>query len=264
MRVSGQRGSAEAWDPRETGAEAALLERARRGGPREREELVNAFLPMIVSVAHGYRRSTRIDQHELTQEGIVGLLRALERFEPDRGVPFWAYATWWVRQAMQQVVSELSLPMVLSDRAVRRLVRIKAAQRQFEQIHRRSPKSSELARIVRLPRAQVESLLRTERSARGLEESMGCETGDGTTIGELLPDPCAREAYDRLPDRLLAAEISGLLEHLTERERTVLCARYGIGRREHMLREVAPLLGVTAERVRQIEQESLAKLRAIV
>jgi hypothetical protein len=69
---------------------------------------------MIVSVAHAYRRSTRVDRHELTQEGIVGLLRALERFEPDRGVPFWAYAEWWVRQAMQQVVSEVSRPMVLS------------------------------------------------------------------------------------------------------------------------------------------------------
>ena len=194
----------------------------------------------------------------------MGLLRALERFEPDRGVPFWAYAEWWVRQAMQQVVSEVSRPMVLSDRALRRLAQIKAAQRRFEQTHRRSPSSAEVARIVGLPRSQVESLLCTDRSARALDEPLGGETGEGATVGELLADPRAREAYERVLERLLAAEVPSLLEHLTERERTVVCSRYGIGGREHMLREVAPVLGVTAERVRQIEQESLAKLRALV
>jgi RNA polymerase sigma factor (sigma-70 family) len=219
---------------------------------------------MIVSAAHAYRRATRIDQHELTQEGIVGLLRALERFDPDRGVPFWGYAAWWVRQAMQQLVSELSRPMVLSDRALRRLARINDAQRRFEQTHRRSPSSAEVAQIVGLPRSHVESLQCTERSARGLDEPLGGEAGDGTTMRELLADPRALEVYERLPERLLAAELPGLLEHLTERERTVVCSRYGISGRERMLREVAPLLGVSAERVRQIEQESLAKLRTVV
>jgi RNA polymerase sigma factor (sigma-70 family) len=219
---------------------------------------------MIVSAAHAYRRATRIDHHELTQEGIVGLLRALERFDPDRGVPFWAYAAWWVRQAMQQLVSELSRPMVLSDRALRRLARIKDAQRRFEQTHHRSPRNAEVAQIVGLPRSQVESLLCTERSARGLDERLGGEPGDRTTMRELLADPRACEAYERVPEQLLAAELPGLLEHLTERERTVVCSRYGIGGRERMLREVAPRLGVTAERVRQIEEESLAKLRAVV
>ena len=238
--------------------------RRGEGGAREREELVDAFLPVIVRAAHAYRRATRIGQRELTQEGIVGLLRALERFDPDRGVPFWAYAAWWVRQAMQQLVSELSRPMVLSDRALRRLARIKDAQRRFEQTHQRSPSSAEVARIVGLPRSQVESLLCTERSARGLDEPLGGEPADGTTMRELLADPRAWEAYERVPERLLAAELPGLLEHLTQRERTVVCSRYGIGGRERMLREVAPLLGVTAERVRQIEQESLAKLRAVV
>jgi RNA polymerase primary sigma factor len=217
-----------------------------------------------VSAARAYRRVTRIDQHELTQEGIVGLLRALERFDPGRGVPFWGYAAWWVRQAMQQLVSELSRPMVLSDRALRRLARIKNAQRRFEQTHHRSPSSAEVAQIVGLPRSQVESLLCTERSARGLDEPLGREPGDRTTMRELLADPRAWEAYERVPERLLAAELPGLLERLTERERTVLCSRFGIGGRERMLREVAPLLGVTAERVRQIEQESLAKLRTAV
>ena len=249
---------------RESASERALVERAKRGGPREREELVSAYQPLIASVAHAYRRSTAVDREELTQEGIVGLLRALERYEPERGVPFWAYAAWWVRQAMQQVVSELSRPIVLSDRALRQLARIKHAQRRFEQSCRREPTSTELAAIVGLPRWQVESLVGSERTARGLDEPVGAEASDGSTVGELLADPRAQEAYERVPARVLAAQVPALLAHLTQRERTVICSRYGLGERERTLREVAPKLGVSAERVRQIEQESLAKLSAAV
>ena len=263
QRTSAARGRArEAKDPRETAAELDLVARAKAGGPREREELVEAFLPLIASVAHAYRRSTAVDHQELTQEGIVGLLRALERYEPERGVPFWAYATWWVRQAMQQVVSELSRPMVLSDRALRQLARIKNAQRRFEQVSRREATSAELAAIVGLPRSQVESLLCTERTARGLDEPAGSEAGDGATLGELLADPRAQEAYEGVPQRVLAAQVPALLDHLTQRERTVIRSRYGLGERQRTLRELAPELGVSAERVRQIEQESLAKLGA--
>ena len=245
-------------------AEQALISRAQRGGRREREELVNAYLPMIASVARAYRRSTAVGRDELTQEGVVGLLRALERYDPDRGVPFWGYAAWWVRQAMQQVVSELSGPMVLSDRALRQLARVKHAQRRFEQTSGRELSSTELSAIVGMPRSQIESLVRSERSARGLDEPAGAEARDGTTVGDLVADPPAQEAYDRVPEQVLAAQIPGLLGCLTDRERTVICRRYGLDRREQTLREVAPVLGVSAERVRQIEQESLAKLHAAV
>src|SRR3984885_1961576 len=169
-------------------AERALVLRAKAGGPRDREELVNWFAPMIAGAARAYRRSTAVDREELTQEGVVGLLRALERYEPERGVPFWAYAVWWVRQAMQQVVSELSRPIVLSDRALRQLARIKDAQRQFEQAHRHEPSPLELAPLVRLPRWQIESLTRAERNTRGLDEPAVGERSKGTSLAELLGD----------------------------------------------------------------------------
>jgi DNA-directed RNA polymerase sigma subunit (sigma70/sigma32) len=139
------RSSAKDHFTRADASERALILRAKAGGPRDREELVTWFAPMIAGVARAYRRSAAVDREELMQEGVVGLLRALERYEPGRGVPFWAYAVWWVRQAMQQVVSELSRPMVLSDRALRQLARIKDAQRRFEQAHRYEPSPSELA-----------------------------------------------------------------------------------------------------------------------
>jgi RNA polymerase sigma factor (sigma-70 family) len=238
--------------------------RAQRGGPREREQLVNAYQPIIASVARSYRRSTSVGRDELTQEGVVGLLCALERYEPERGVPFWGYAAWWVRQAMQQVVSELSRPVVLSDRALRQLARIKEAQRRFGQTRRRDATTAELSTIVGLPQSQVEKLISTERTARGLDEPTGGEPGEGTTVGELLADPPAGDAYERVPQQVLAAQVPKLLCHLSDRERTVICSRYGLGQREQTLGEIAPRLGVSTERVRQIEQESLAKLFAAV
>jgi RNA polymerase sigma factor (sigma-70 family) len=215
---------------------------------------------MIAGVARAYRRSASVDREELTQEGVVGLLRALERYEPERGVPFWAYAVWWVRQAMQQVVSELSRPMVLSDRALRQLARIKDAQRRFEQAHRHEPSPSELASLVELPRWQVESLFRADRSARGLDEPVGGERSEGSSLAELLAEVRAQDGYERVEQRELARTVPELLAHLNERERTVIRSRYGLGRPVQTLREVAPTLGVSAERVRQIEHDALEKL----
>jgi RNA polymerase sigma factor (sigma-70 family) len=240
--------------------ERALILRAKSGGPREREELVSWFAPMIGSVARVYLRSAAVDREELTQEGVVGLLRALQRYEPERGVPFWAYAVWWVRQAMQQVVSELSRPLVLSDRALRQLARIKDAGRRFEQAQGREATYQDLAECAGVPRRQVEALVLTDRTPRGLDEPAGGETGDGVTAGEQLSDPPAEDAYERVVQRLVTSELPRLLARLSERERTVICSRYGIGGRPRTLREIAEVLGVSAERVRQIEQASLGKL----
>ena len=102
-------------------SERELVRSAQAGDRAGRARLVEAFLPLIGSVARVYRDSTQVDRVELLQEGVVGLLRALERYDPDQGVPFWGYASFWVRQAMQQLVAELTRPLVLSDRALRQL-----------------------------------------------------------------------------------------------------------------------------------------------
>jgi RNA polymerase sigma factor (sigma-70 family) len=110
-------------------AERRLVAAAQAGDGRAREELVEAFLPMIAGVARVYRGSETITRVELLQEGVVGLLRALERYDPGQGVPFWGYASWWVRQAMQQLIAELTRPIVLSDRSLRQLSALKRAHR---------------------------------------------------------------------------------------------------------------------------------------
>jgi RNA polymerase primary sigma factor len=243
-------------------AEHTLVARAQGGDPAARERLVGAFMPSIGGIAHRYRSSPGIARTELMQEGVVGLLRALERYEPGRGTPFWAYASWWVRQAMQGVVAELTRPVVLSDRALRQLARLKDAQRAFVQAESREPSQSELAAATGLSRTQVDHLLGVDRTPRGLGEPLAADDGGGSTLGELIADPRADEDYDRVFRRDDVEQLRRLPDRLTDRERRIVCARFGVGCREHTLQEIGTMLGLSAERVRQLEQRALDKLRA--
>jgi RNA polymerase sigma factor (sigma-70 family) len=171
------------------------------------------------------------------------------------------YASWWVRQAMQQLVAELGRPIVMSDRALRKIARIKDAQREHLQRYSREPSLSAIAETIGLPRQQVESLMAAERSPRALEEPVGGDHDAGITLGELLDDPSASEAFDRIPLQMELEQLPRVLAVLDERERTIICARFGLEGRESTLRELGEQLGVSAERVRQIEEVSLGKLR---
>jgi RNA polymerase primary sigma factor len=246
-------------------AERELVLAAKLGGEQARHELVEAFVPLIGGVARIYRSRSQIDRGELIQEGVVGLLRALERFDPAIGTPFWMYASWWVRQAMQQLVSELARPIVLSDRALRKLARIRQVQRELLQRDGREPTAGEIARATGLPREQVERLMAAERNPRALEERVGGDHHAGTTtLGELLDDPRAAEAFELIPRRVDVEQLPRMLAVLNERERTIIAARFGLDGCERTLRQLGEDFGVSAERVRQIEEASLRKLRSVL
>jgi RNA polymerase primary sigma factor len=243
-------------------AERELVVAAHRGGVRERQELIQRFKPLIASMARAYRHSQGVEIHELMQEGCVGLLEALRHYDPDLGVPFGAYARWWVCRAIQQLVSELSGPVVLPERATRQLVRVNRARREYEQTQGRGPRASELAAACGLPSAQVESLIAAARGARTLTVPSGEEDGDGRTGGVTLVDPRGEDDYEAALWRLAAAQLPELLDGLQARERLVIRARYGIEGPERTRAELARELRVSAERVRQIEQAALGKLSA--
>jgi RNA polymerase primary sigma factor len=246
------------------GSEREVVLAAKAWEGDGREQLIETFLPLIRGVARIYRGSTAVNRTELLQAGIVGLLHALDQYNPALGTPFWAYACWWVRRSMQQLVSELTRPVVLSDRALRQLARVKDAQRDHVQAHGAEPTLRELALATGMRREQVETLIAADRKPRGLEEPVHGDEDSTSTFGDLLADPRAEDAYERVPRRLAAEELGSLLRLLTERERRVLRARYGLDGREQTLRELAETLGISAERVRQIEQEALGKLRVAV
>jgi RNA polymerase sigma factor (sigma-70 family) len=246
--------------PAEVGS--SLVARAQAGDPHARAQLVEACMPLIAGVARTYR-SGRIHRQELLQEGVVGVLRALERYDARRGVPFWGYATWWVRQAMQQLVSELTRPMVLSDRALRHLARLKEAHREAVQATGREPTREQLAERTGLDLDQVDDLLAVERSPKSLEEPANREDGEIGTFGELLVDPMAEGEYERVLSAIQTEELHGLLAGLSDRERDVLRGRYGFADGEdRSLRQIGDELGLSSERVRQIERRALGKLAA--
>ena len=242
--------------------ELELVLAAEGGDARACEQLVETFLPLIGSVARLYSGSRSVSQEELMQEGVCGLLRALKRYDAEFGTPFWAYASWWVRQAMQQLTAQVKRPSVLSDRALRRLARLKDAQQELVQAHAREPSTADLIETTGFTREQVDQLLAIDRTPRGLEERSAGEDGGPGTIGELVADPFAEDEYERVIDGIEIERLHDLSAKLDERERNIVFSHYGLGRPAQTLREIASPLGLSVERIRQIEQRALDKLRA--
>jgi RNA polymerase primary sigma factor len=243
--------------------ERELVLAAHSGDRAARDALVEMFMPLVATLARRYRSTPALTRDELLQEGVVGLLRALERYEPNLGTPFWGYASWWVRQAMQQLVSEVARPVVLSDRASRQLARVKQVHSDHVQAHRHEPTSAQLAAGSGLGATKVQSLLAASLRSRGLDEPTATEAGDGSSTGDRLADPHAEDAFDLVATRVVAGGLARMLTVLSERERTVVRSHYGLDPPPRTLRQLGTDLGVTAERVRQIECEALDKLRTV-
>jgi RNA polymerase primary sigma factor len=237
--------------------ERDLLLGADAGDTDASRRLVEAFLPAIVGLANGFPDRVRVEQRELVQDGVAGLLLAARRYDPGRKTPFWAYASFWVRKAMQELVGDLARPFALSDRAVRDLARVRAARHEHLQAHGHEPTEEELSRATGFSRGQLESLQAAERAPRGLEEQVGTDA----TVGDGVVDPGAEQAYQRVLDDIEIQEVHDLADRLDERERSVLNAHYGLGQPAQTLNQIGGELGLTAERARQIEADALEKLR---
>jgi RNA polymerase primary sigma factor len=242
-------------------AERRLVSEAQDGHPDQVERLIEIFQPSIGGIARLYRNTPGVSHAELMQQGVVGLLRALGRYDPETGVPFWAYASWWVRQALQQLVAELSRPVVLSDRALRQLARIKQVERDYGQRSHHQPNASTLASEAGVTCSQIDRLRAADRAPAGFDEPVVGGGDGGGTFAEQLADPDAEDLHELAAYELAARELPGLLATLTERERAVVRARFGLDGREYTLAELGKRLSLSAERVRQVEQAALAKLR---
>jgi RNA polymerase primary sigma factor len=239
-----------------------LVRAARDGEPSAREQLVGEFLPLITRVARSYSGAAGLQTEELVQEGVVGLLIALERFDPELGTPFWAYASWWVRRSMQRLVADLSLPLVLSDRAFRQLADIGHARHDHELDNHCRPSAGQLAARTGYSKEQIDSLTCVALPQRSLDEPLAAGVDGTGTLGALLADPRGEDRYDEVDRRSESDILRSQPNDLCDRERVVLRARYGFDGPARTLREVGDQLELSAERVRQIQEEALDKLQA--
>ena len=242
--------------------ERDLVIAAECGDSEACRRLVEAFLPAIGNLARRFHGS-RVERRELLQEGVAGLLFAARRYDAGLNTPFWAYASFWVRKAMQELVAELTRPVALSDRAVRELAQIRRARDEHRRMHGTEPSVADLSSrdgtdagpAGEPPGGRAHAAQhRTARSA-----TANPTPGPSATRSSIR---AAEHAYQQVLDELEIREVRDLTDRLDERERAVIHAHYGLGTPAQTLSEIGAGLGLTAERARQIEAAGAGKLRA--
>jgi RNA polymerase sigma factor (sigma-70 family) len=238
----------------------ALVRRAKTNEPGAREALLERFLPLVNALARRYRADD-LEHADLLQEGIIGLLQALERFDPERGVPFSAYATLWIRQALQHARSDFIRPFRLPPKALRQLSQLKTEHQRIYQAERRSAEITELAQRTGIDVAQARALAAVDAHVRSLDEPIETGAGELGSLGDLLEDRVSADIYEQVIDSVAGQQLRALLSRLTDRERDVIRARFGFDQSSQRLADIGARLGISAERVRQIEERGLSKLR---
>ena len=238
--------------------EVELAQRIRKGDQEALEKLTRANLRFVVSVAKQYQNQG-LSLPDLINEGNLGLIKAAEKFDETRGFKFISYAVWWIRQSILQALAEQSRIVRLPLNQVGSLNKINKALGKFEQENERQPSTEELSEMIDIPKDKIADTLRV--SGRHVSVDAPFVEGEDNSLLDVLPNEDSPSADRGLTNESLSTEIERALQILTPREREIIKSFFGIGCQEMTLEEIGERLDLTRERVRQIKEKAIRKLK---